>query len=266
MAVSWGGLLAWGEHVRRPVEALGAQPGGGETTPAIGGEKIGNCRLIGLRGSGGEGERDLAEAELEQAVAPPGLAVIVALRRRPTQNLDLAVVETEAAIDGGDLGFEGAFIRQEEPGWATLDDRGRDGRTVDVGERLGGEDDARILLPQRLQPFPELSGEAGVVEGEPALVDDEQSRPTVEPVADAAEEIGKHGGRRARADQPFRLEGLDVPFAEPLDLRVQQPAPRSCYGIGLERLLQSVRLQEHGEAGDCPLRARRRGERSEGGP
>src|SRR5208337_5194197 len=128
------------EHVRRPVEALGAQPGGGETTSAVGGEKIGDGGLVGLRGGGGEGERDLGEAELEQAVAAPRLPVIVALRDAAAQDLDLPVVEAEAAIDGGDLRFEGALIRQEEPRRATLDDRGRDGRTIDVGERLGGED------------------------------------------------------------------------------------------------------------------------------
>ena len=94
--------------------ALGAQPSGGETTSAIGGEKIGDGGLVGLRGSGGEGERDLGEAELEQAIAAPGLAVVVALRDAAAQDLDLAVVEAEAAIDGGDLRFERALIRQEE--------------------------------------------------------------------------------------------------------------------------------------------------------
>jgi hypothetical protein len=57
---------------------------------------------------------------------------------------------------------------------AALDDGGRDGRAVDVGERLRGEDDAGVLLAQRLQPFAELAGEALVVEREPALVDDER--------------------------------------------------------------------------------------------
>jgi hypothetical protein len=51
------------------------------------------------------------------------------------------------------------------------------------------------------------------------------------------EEIGEHRRRRARADEPFRLEGLDVRFAEPLELGIRQPAPGTCDGIGLERLL-----------------------------
>ena len=86
-------------------------------------------------------------------------------------------------------------------------------------ERLRGEDDAGVLLAQRLQPFAELPGEAVVVEREPAFVDDEQRRAAVEAVLDAMEEIGEHGRRRARADQPFGLEGLDRRLAEMLASR-----------------------------------------------
>ena len=61
-----------------------------------------------------------------------------------------------------------------------------------------------VLLAQRLQPFAELAGKALVVEGEPAFVDDEQRRPAVEPLFDAMEQIGEHGGRGAGADQTLR--------------------------------------------------------------
>ncbi len=54
-------------------------------------------RLVGLGGSGGEGERDLAKTEFEQAIAAARLAVVVALRRRPGQDFDLAVVKSESA-------------------------------------------------------------------------------------------------------------------------------------------------------------------------
>ena len=122
---------------------------------------LGDGGLVGLGRGGGEGERDLAQAELEQAVAAARLAVIVALRRRAAEDLDLAVVEAEAAIDGRDLRLERALVRQEDARRAALDDRRRDGAAVDVGERLGGEDDAGVLLAQRLQPFAQLAGEAG---------------------------------------------------------------------------------------------------------
>ena len=84
-----------------------------------------------------------------------------------------------------------------------------------------------------------------IVEGEPAFVDDEQGRAAVEPVLDAVEEIGEHGGRGAGADQPFGLEGLDVGLAEPLGLGVEQPAAGAADAIGLQRLLQRVGLQQH---------------------
>ena len=83
-----------------------------------------------------------------------------------------------------------------------------------------------VLLAQRLQPFAQLAGEAVVVERQPALVDDEQGRPAVEPVLDAVEEIGEHGGRGARADQALGLEGLDLGFAKPLALRRRAAGPR----------------------------------------
>ena len=97
------------------------------------------------------------EAQFEQAIAAPRLAVIVALGRRPRDDLDLAVVEAEAAIDRGDLRLDRALVRQEDPRRAALDDRRRDRAVVDVGERLGGEDDGGVLLAQRLQPFAQLA-------------------------------------------------------------------------------------------------------------
>jgi hypothetical protein len=48
--------------------------------------------LIRLRGRGRKAKRDATETELEQAIAAPRLAVIVALRRGPGEDLDLAVV------------------------------------------------------------------------------------------------------------------------------------------------------------------------------
>ena len=65
------------------------------------------------------------------------------------------------------------------------------------------------------------------------------------PVLDAVEEIGEDSRRGARADQPLGLEGLDLGFAETLGLGVEQPAPGTADGIGLQRLLQRVRLQQH---------------------
>jgi hypothetical protein len=77
------------------------------------GDDLGDGGLVGLGRGGGEGERDLGEAQLEQAIAAARLAVIVALRRRPAEDLDLPVVEAEAAIDGRDLRLERALVRQE---------------------------------------------------------------------------------------------------------------------------------------------------------
>ena len=79
-------------------------------------------RLVGLRRRCREGKRDLAKAEFEQAIAAAGLAVVVTLGRRPGENLDLAVIETEAAIDLGDLRLDRPLVRQEETSRTALDD------------------------------------------------------------------------------------------------------------------------------------------------
>src|SRR3546814_6666639 len=102
----------------------------------------------------------IGQAQLEQPVAAARLAVVVALGHRPREDFDLAIVETEAAIDGGDLRLDRALVRQQDAGLAALDDGRRDRRAVDVGERLRGEDDAGVLLAQRLEPLAKLACKA----------------------------------------------------------------------------------------------------------
>src|SRR3546814_19844393 len=84
------------------------------------------------------------------------LAIIVALRGRPAQYLDLAIVEPEAFVDARNLRFGGAFIGQENACRAAFDDRRRDARAFFVGKALRGEDHARLFLSERFQPFAKL--------------------------------------------------------------------------------------------------------------
>src|SRR5262249_61245634 len=111
-------------------------------------QHIRNGGLISLRGGGCEGERNLAETQLEQAVAAPGLAVVVALRGCPGDDLDLTIVETETAVDARDLGLDGALVREEQPRWTALHDGGRDGARLDIGEGNGGGHGRRGLPAQ----------------------------------------------------------------------------------------------------------------------
>ena len=125
---------------------------------------------------------------------------------------------------------------------------GRDGARLDVGERLRGEHDARVLLAQRLEPLAQLRPEGRIVEREPALIDDQQGRASVEPALDTMEQVGEHGRCRAGADQSFSFEGLDIRLAKPFGLGVQQPAPRASDAIRLQRLLQRGGLEQDREA------------------
>src|SRR3546814_6883934 len=79
-----------------------------------------------------EGECDFAQAQFEQPVAAPRLAIIIAFGRCPAQYLDLPGVEPEPLIYARDLGLGCALIRQEDARRAAFDDRGRDARSFDV--------------------------------------------------------------------------------------------------------------------------------------
>src|SRR5215469_3166387 len=57
------------EQIPCPVEALAAEPGRGKASAATRVQHLGDGGLIGLGGRGGEGERDLGQSELEQAIA-----------------------------------------------------------------------------------------------------------------------------------------------------------------------------------------------------
>ena len=237
-----------GEQVRRPVRAALAQPGGEKACPAMFGQKPVDGGLIGLRGGRAEREADLGQSQLEQSVAAAGLAVVVALGRGPCHDLDLAVIQAEATIDGCDLRLDRPLVREEKPGRTALDDCGCDGAAVDVAQRLGGEDDGGILLPQRFQPFAKLAGKALIIKGQPSFIDDQQRRPTIEAIPDPVEEIGQHRRSCTGPDQPFDLEGLNGGLAQVLDLGVKEPPMGSAKAIGPERLLQVGRLQKDGKA------------------
>lgn len=92
-----------------------AQPSRREARRAMACDQVGDGALIGLGGRGAKGERDLAQPQLEQAIAPARLAVVVPLRNGLAEDLDLPAVQAEASIGGGDPWFERAIVRQEEP-------------------------------------------------------------------------------------------------------------------------------------------------------
>src|SRR6266851_8054101 len=141
------------DEIGRPGDVAGLQPTWHKIVAATFGKDLLDQRLVGLGGSSGEGERDLAKTEFEQAIAAARLAVVVALRRRAGEDFDLAVVKSKAPVDRHDLWLDGAVVWQHNACWTTLDDRRRDRRAVDIRERLGSENDRGILLAQRLQPL-----------------------------------------------------------------------------------------------------------------
>jgi len=99
------------DEVGGPGDAAGFEPAGYKILAAVFGEHLLDQGLVCLRGGGGKGERDLPETEIEQAVAAAGLAVVVTLWHGAGENLDLSIVQAEAAIDRRNLRFDRALIR-----------------------------------------------------------------------------------------------------------------------------------------------------------
>jgi hypothetical protein len=60
--------------------------------------------LQGVRIRSGKGERHLGKAQLEQPAS--GLTAIIALRRGPSQDLDLSIIQAEPPVDRCNLRFQ----------------------------------------------------------------------------------------------------------------------------------------------------------------
>ena len=139
-----------GDQVGRPIDAALTQPCGEEAVAAVFGDDLCNERLVGFGGCGAEREADFGQAKLEQAIAARRLAIVLALGGCPADDVDLAIIEAEAAVYAQDLWFDRAIIGQEDAGRAAFDDGRRYCRTFDVGKALGRKHHARVLLTQRL--------------------------------------------------------------------------------------------------------------------
>ena len=117
-----------------------AQPGRSEARhTGCGDHRIHGPLVLG-RGRTGEGQRHRPQTQVEDPVAQQGLVVVVALGLRGGDDPDLPAVQAEALLDGADLRLHSLRIRQEDAARAAFDDRGRDGRILDVRQALRGED------------------------------------------------------------------------------------------------------------------------------
>lgn len=99
------------------------------------------------------------------------------------------------------------------------------------------------------------------------LVQDQERRSAVEARFQAVEQVGQHRQDHAGlAHQGLGLEGLHVGERQPVLGGVQQPTERAFQGIGRQRGLQGVGLQQHGEPGQGAFVRRRAGQTAERRP
>src|SRR3546814_12181525 len=97
----------------------------------------------------------------------------------------------QSFIRGTALRLDRAIVGQQYALRTAFDDRGCNDAIGDIGERLGREYHRDVLLAQRLQPFADARGEQRVVEEDPGFVEDQQRRPSVEPLFEPMEQIGR---------------------------------------------------------------------------
>lgn len=222
------------------------------------------CR-VGLAGwKPGKGQRGWPQVEVEQAIAQARLVVVVTLGLRGRHDLDLARVQPEAFIDRADLRLGGLRVRQKNPTGAAFDHRRGNARILDVGQRLRGEDDADVLLPQCFEPLADAGGEHRVIEEQPGFIEDQQRGRAVEALIEAGEQVPQHGQhRRLAVHQLFHLEALHTAETQAVRISVQQLAVGTAQHIGRECLAQCVRLQQHRQARQRALLCWHAGEAAE---
>src|SRR3546814_16914582 len=121
------------------------------------------------------------QPQFEQPIAACGLKVILPLRRRVTDQLDLPIVQPEPFIRGTALRLDRAIVGQQYALRTAFDDRGCNDAIGDIGERLGREYHRDVILAQRLPPFADARGEQRVVAEDPGFVGGQQRRPARKP-------------------------------------------------------------------------------------
>src|SRR5256885_10393132 len=110
----------------------------------------------------------------------------------PYTKLFRSAVEAEAFVDRANLRLGRLRVRQEDAACAALDDGRRDARILDVGEALRGEDDADVLLAQRLEPLADARRKHRIVKEQPRLVEDQQRGGAVKAFVEARKEVMQH--------------------------------------------------------------------------
>ena len=174
------------------------------------------------------------------------------------EDLDLARVEAEALVDAACLRLQRAVVGQEDAGRAALDQRRRDGRALDVGQRLGGEHHGDVLLAQRLEPLADARGEQRVVEEGPGLVEDRAASAGRR----SAPRAGGTGRSAPARSAPCAASAASISKCSTsvdcqlLRRAVEQPAVGAFQRVGRQRRHQRTRLDQHGEAGQRALRLR----------
>src|SRR5665213_829371 len=101
------------------------------------------------------GERNLSNAEIDQAPAHFADHVVVLLRHADLQDVQFAFVEADPFLEGARSWSLRFRVGQQNLRWTVFENHVRNIRVCDVADLLCRHDDHRILAPHGLQPVPE---------------------------------------------------------------------------------------------------------------
>jgi hypothetical protein len=149
--VSFGGLqLLFGpKKIGGPGQPARSQKPARKACPAFSHHTV-DEELIGGRRRSAKGQRNRPHPQLEQAIAPARLKIILTLWDRTRDKFNLSVVQAELLVKPLALRLDGSFVGQKYALRTALDDGGRDTGVRNVGKRLSGEHDGNIFLPKYL--------------------------------------------------------------------------------------------------------------------
>ena len=248
-------------------EPFGFKPPSGEGFRLVGIDEPIHQPLIVGRAGAAEGQGDRTEGEREEAVSSWAHHVVVALGCGRGEQIDLALVQAEALIEGLHHRLMGALVGQKNLLRAAVDQRRGNGALLDIREALGGKEDADILFPERLQPGLDLRCEKAVVEKEPSLIQNQKRRLAgerfLQPMKDR--EQGRGDGTR-KIGQRFQIETLPIRTAPCRLGGIEQRAIGAFEGEGLKRLSDFPILDQRAQNGERSLLFLKAGERAESTP
>lgn len=151
-----------------------------------GGQAADGAQVL-LRTGAEKRESHGTEVQIDQAAAVGSDDVVVPFGCRLGENAQHALVQADRGIESRCRFGRRLRIGKEDLGRTALVEDLAERALVEIGERLGDEDDGGVELAQLAKPGRDAFGEERMGEKRPGLFENDQGRAPVEPLLDPPE-------------------------------------------------------------------------------